>query len=100
MNKKINWKSDVDEFIDEAVERWERFLESFNGDETLLIDIRNAKEDTHEHSLLVNEGWSFVYTNRGMNLATRFLDRLYKVASKYFPDEKFIDIHSHLYREQ
>ena len=83
---------DVGDFNEVASDMFTKFLSEGFTEERGLI--RPVTEDDD----LEDEYIPFIYTYKGIKLADRMIDRLYKVGQKYF--EPFdIDIKSHLYRE-
>ena len=83
---------DVSDFNDYASDMFEEFLEGFTEEEGL---IRKPEEDE-----IYEEGWTFIYTNKGQTLAEKYLTRLYTVGAKMFPDDlDYLEISSRLYQE-
>ncbi len=88
-----NWRTDIDEFQEEAVQSFEDFLDGLPK-----IDI--SKEEAGDEYEMEREmiGWQYVYTDGASNLARRMLDRLYKLGEKLFPGQT-IDISTHHFQE-
>jgi hypothetical protein len=84
-----------DDFEGEAVQRLENFIESFMGDRRFCIPV-----EEHDDGI-VEDWWSFVYTDRASRLIQRMIDRLYKLARLKFGEEAAFDmeISTHLYQE-
>jgi hypothetical protein len=91
--KNDSWKTDLDEFQERATEIFEDFLESLP-----TIDL-SGEDENSEYGTFITEGFQFIYTQISSRLARRMLDRLHKVGAKYFPNEKFIEIKTYLWRE-
>jgi hypothetical protein len=88
---------ELEAFEEKANDLLERFLESMQGDLKYLTPVDKDHED---YSMAEEEGWAFVYTQKGDRLATRMIDRLCKLADKKFGASAIdITIESHLYRE-
>lgn len=77
---------DVDDLNDIMSDMFHEFLETFAGRRDLLTPVDELTEDD---DFYWEDGWSFVYTKKGQDLAERYLNRLYKVFKKYFDEDDF-----------
>lgn len=77
---------DADDLNDIMSDMFHEFLETFAGRRDLLIPVDELTEDD---DFYWEEGWSFVYTQKGQDLAERYLNRLNKVFKKYFDEDDF-----------
>jgi len=83
-------KIEADDLQDTLNEAFEEFLQTLDGDKRF---VRGVTEDD-----MVPEEWTVMYTTRGQTLIENYLRRLYKIASKHFPNEDF-EIYSSYYEE-
>ncbi len=86
-NKNIETAADFEEY---AVGMLEAFLETFSIENKLL---RAIEEDD-----VVEDNWTYMYTDRGTKLVKRMVSRLTKLGMKYFPNED-IDLTTPYYQE-
>lgn len=77
-------------FNDEASDVFHRFLESLTEKDGFK---RPVREDD-----LADEGWEFIYTEKGMRIIERMKYRLRKVGMAHFPNID-IQLDSYLYQE-
>jgi hypothetical protein len=82
--RRNNWLTDIEAFECECTEAFECFLEGFTIESGLIRKPTN--EDT---GFDVPIEW--YYTHRGSVLASRFLNRLYKLANKIFGEAALWD---------
>jgi hypothetical protein len=81
----------VEDYIDEANQIFENFLETFNVENGLVF--KPNEDDIH-----YSEDFMFIYTKKGMRLADKMIDLLTAVGEAYFPDsDEEIQIESSLY---
>lgn len=87
-------EEEMDDFEGNAVEVLESFINSMSGDRRFCIPV-------DEHDGIVEDWWTFVYTDRASRLIERMIDRLHRLARLKFGEEAAfdMDISTSLYQE-
>ena len=91
--RQIRTCKDISELNDLLSEFFTDYLESFSEEDGMIRKIEEEEQD-------VCEGWEFVYTYKGADLAYKMIGRLHNIAGYFFPNDTLhIDIYSHLFQE-
>lgn len=83
---------DISELNDILSDFFHDYLDSFSKEDGMIRDVSEDDADC--------EGFEFIYTDKGADLAYKMHSRLNSIAEYYFPNDTLhIDIYSHLFQE-